>query len=100
MLTEVLRNAPLTHLVQLQSQHIKRNLPHDTAWLTGLTGDQAPSTFMHMKLYGADCTNVQPAGAPPNGNAWSGRLPVPPGDLPACTSCCLCVYPPSSKNST
>lgn len=93
MLTEVLQGAPLTHLVQLQSHHIKRNLPHDTAWLTE---GQPPRTVGHVVLPGADClpsaagTTVDPTSHSPR------QSPLSPGDgaLPECSQ-----YAPRIRSS-
>ena len=79
MLTEVLQGAPLTHLVQLQSHQIKRNLPHDTAWLTE---GQPPRAVGHVVLPGADCLPAA-AGTRVDPTAISTRQPpVSPGIRP------------------
>ena len=60
MLVEVLAAAGITHLVQLQSAHCKRNLPSDASWAAG----GAAQPFSHILLPAAD---VLGAGAVQNG---------------------------------
>jgi hypothetical protein len=73
MLVEVLAAAHITHLVQLQSAHCKRNLPDDALWAAA----GAAQPFSHILLPAADALG---AGTMRNGRA---------GDTGERTSVCL-----------
>ena len=62
MLVEVLAAARITHLVQLQSAHGKRNLPSDASWAAA----GAAQPFSHVLLPAVDALG---ASAMQNGRA-------------------------------